>query len=244
MGTCVRVIPKFVLEYASSTLDTGSARAESSWGLPSIVLSSVAWPIEQECAKRLMDVIVSTVLLVVLSPLLITIGILVKRSSPGPMLYRWKVLGRNNRQFVGYKFRTMVDNADELKHGLLKENEMQGPVFKMKKDPRITSIGRVLRKYSLDELPQLWSVFKGDMSLVGPRPVFRSEFERFEFWQMRKLSVRPGITCLWQVNGRNKIADFGDWIRLDLKYIDNWTFWLDLKILAQTALTVVRGTGH
>lgn len=144
---------------------------------------------------------------------------------------------------MGYKFRSMVRDADELKPTLEPYNEMNGPAFKMQKDPRVTPIGRFLRKYSLDELPQLWSVLIGDMSLVGPRPPARSEFEQFEPWQRRKLSVKPGITCLWQINGRNQIRDFAEWARLDLEYIDNRSLWLDIKILVRTALVVLRGTG-
>jgi lipopolysaccharide/colanic/teichoic acid biosynthesis glycosyltransferase len=136
-----------------------------------------------------------------------------------------------------------VVDADALKASLATLNEMSGPVFKIKNDPRITPLGRLLRKYSLDELPQLWSVFTGEMSLVGPRPPGAHEFERFEVWHRRKLSVKPGITCLWQVMGRNRIADFDDWVTLDLQYIDNWSLWLDLKIIAKTATTVIKGTG-
>lgn len=193
--------------------------------------------------KRVMDVAVSGVALVLLSPLLLAIAILVKNTSKGPIFYKWKVVGRNNRDFVGYKFRTMVENADELKATLMAQNEMSGPAFKMKNDPRITPAGKWLRKFSLDELPQLWSVLKGDMSLVGPRPPSRKELARFEFWQRRKISFKPGITCLWQVKGRNGISDFNDWCKLDLYYIDNWSLFLDIKILLQTAAAVFRGTG-
>jgi lipopolysaccharide/colanic/teichoic acid biosynthesis glycosyltransferase len=182
--------------------------------------------------------------MVLLSPVLLAIAIAIKLSSTGPVLYRWRVLGKDGRPFVGYKFRTMVEGADELKATLLADNWMIGPVFKMRKDPRITPLGRWLRRYSLDELPQLWSVLRGDMSLVGPRPVFPTEYRQFELWQMRKLSVVPGITCLWQVNGRNAIADFDDWVRLDLEYIDRWSIGLDLRILLRTVSAVVRGTGQ
>ncbi len=137
----------------------------------------------------------------------------------------------------------MIENADELKQTLMIQNEMNGPVFKMKDDPRITSVGKYLRKFSLDELPQLWSVLKGDMSLVGPRPPFRNELVRYEFWQRRKISFKPGITCLWQVGGRNRISDFNEWCKLDLEYIDNWSLLLDFKILAKTIPSVLRGSG-
>jgi lipopolysaccharide/colanic/teichoic acid biosynthesis glycosyltransferase len=146
-------------------------------------------------------------------------------------------------EFTGYKFTTMVADADERKSDLTPNNEMNGPVFKMENDPRITSFGRFLRKYSLNELPQLWSVLKGDMSLVGPRPAFRHELERYEFWHKRKLSIKPGMTCLWQVRGRNRIRNFDDWVKMDLEYIDHWSLWLDFKILYWTAWTVIRGTG-
>jgi lipopolysaccharide/colanic/teichoic acid biosynthesis glycosyltransferase len=193
--------------------------------------------------KRLLDIALSSVLLILLSPVMIAIAIAVKLSSPGPILYPWRVLSRNGRPFTGYKFRTMVRDADSMIPRLREQNEMVGPVFKMKKDPRITRVGRFLRKYSLDELPQLWSVLKGDMSLVGPRPMFRHEYQDFELWQMRKLSVKPGITCLWQVKGRNAIRDFKEWALLDLYYVDAWSLWLDVKILGATVLAVARGTG-
>jgi lipopolysaccharide/colanic/teichoic acid biosynthesis glycosyltransferase len=181
--------------------------------------------------------------LVALIPLLLLLAVAVRMSSPGPILYHWRVRGRHGRPFTGYKFRTMVQDADKLKADLMAWNDMSGPVFKMVMDPRVTSAGRWLRKYSLDELPQLWSVIKGDMSLVGPRPSFPSEYEKFELWQMRKLTVVPGMTCLWQSGGRNAISDFDEWVRLDLEYIDNWSLLLDFRILARTLPAVVRGTG-
>jgi lipopolysaccharide/colanic/teichoic acid biosynthesis glycosyltransferase len=194
--------------------------------------------------KRLFDIVASSVLLVVLSPVTIAVATAVKLSSPGPILYPWRVLGQNGRPFTGYKFRTMVRDAEAMLPRLREDNEMVGPVFKMAKDPRITRVGRFLRKYSLDELPQLWSVLKGDMSLVGPRPMFRHEYQDFELWQMRKLSVKPGMTCLWQVKGRNAIRDFKEWALLDLYYVDAWSLWLDVKILGATVLAVARGTGR
>jgi lipopolysaccharide/colanic/teichoic acid biosynthesis glycosyltransferase len=200
------------------------------------------WRVERRL-KRAFDIVVSLLLLLVLAPVLVAIGLLVGLTSEGPVFYHWKVLGCRARPFLGYKFRTMVPNAEALKAEMLARNEMTGPVFKMRNDPRVTPVGRFLRKYSLDELPQLWSVLRGDMSLVGPRPPSPEEFAAFKPWQRGKLAVTPGITCLWQVMGRSEISDFDDWARLDLEYIANWTFWLDLKILARTVPVVVRGRG-
>ncbi len=193
--------------------------------------------------KRVIDLAGATVLLLVLSPVLLAMAIAVKVTSEGPVLYRWRVLGENGRPFVGYKFRTMVRDADELKTNLMHLNERSGPVFKMANDPRVTRLGRWLRKHSLDELPQLWSVLVGDMSLVGPRPPGPAEYRDFELWQMRKISVRPGMTCVWQVEGRHTVTEFADWARMDLRYIDTWSLWRDVVILARTAAVVVKGTG-
>lgn len=212
--------------------------------LPSIVLPQPHFSSGELLVKRLIDVIISAILLVLLSPLFGLIAIAIKLTTRNlPILYPWHVIGQNGAEFTGYKFTTMVADADERKAELMSSNEMTGPVFKIKDDPRITLLGRFLRKYSLNELPQLWSVFKGDMSLVGPRPAFHYELERYEFWHKRRLSIRPGITCLWQVRGRNKISNFDDWVRMDLEYIDNWSLWLDLKILLRTVWVVIAGTG-
>jgi len=214
------------------------------YGLP--IISFINIP-DNEWAfylKRLLDIFLSGILLIILSPFFIVIGILIKLTSEGPVFYEWNVVGFNKKPFRSWKFRTMVKDADTKKESLIALNEMKGPVFKIKNDPRITGVGRFLRKFSLDELPQLWSVFKGDMSLVGPRPAGPHELIRYESWHRRKLSIKPGITCLWQANGRNRISDFGEWVKLDLQYIDNWSLWLDLKILAKTAWVVLKGTGQ
>ncbi|MFZ2519892.1 MAG: sugar transferase [Anaerolineae bacterium] len=196
-----------------------------------------------EISKRWFDLGLSAVLLVLLSPLLLLLALAVKLTSTGPVFYRWQVVGLGGRPFTGYKFRTMVVNADALKAQLLAANEMSGPVFKMKHDPRITPAGRILRKLSLDELPQLWSVLIGDMSLVGPRPPLRSEYVQFQDWQRAKLSVKPGLTCLWQISGRNRVSDFDEWVKLDLAYIARRSFWLDLWILLRTVPAVLLGHG-
>ena len=168
---------------------------------------------------------------------------MIKSTSVGSVLYTWNVVGKNGVPFKSWKFRTMVPNADELKITLSKKNEMVGPVFKIKDDPRITKVGLFLRKYSLDESIQFFSVLKGDMSLVGPRPAGPIELEGYKEWQKRRLSVMPGLTGPWQVSGRNKINHFDDWVRLDLKYIDNWSLWLDIKILFKTIPAAFSGTG-
>jgi exopolysaccharide biosynthesis polyprenyl glycosylphosphotransferase len=212
--------------------------------LPEVVLHPPHHESEKMFLKRLIDVVGSAVLLVVLSPLLAAIAIAVRVTTPDlPVFYPWRVIGLKGRAFTGYKFTTMGADADEKRDELASRNEMTGPVFKVKDDPRITPLGRFLRKYSLNELPQLWSVLKGDMSLVGPRPAFRHELDRYVLWQKRKLCVKPGITCLWQISGRNRINDFDEWVRLDLEYIDRWSLMLDFRILFWTAWAVARGTG-
>jgi lipopolysaccharide/colanic/teichoic acid biosynthesis glycosyltransferase len=194
--------------------------------------------------KRFTDVIGSGILLCLLSPLFFLVGIAVKLTSRGPVFYRWQVVGKNGIPFTAYKFRSMVVNADSMRDALQSKNEMTGPVFKIRDDPRITRVGRWLRRFSVDELPQIWSVLRGDMSLVGPRPPLQTEYARFTPYQALKLAVKPGITCLWQVNGRNEINDFDDWLRLDLEYIRTWSLQLDYKILLKTIPTVVTGKGR
>jgi len=192
--------------------------------------------------KRAMDVILTVILLAFLTPLMIVIGLLVKMTSRGPMIYRQIRCGLYGRKFVLYKFRSMNEGAEDVLWEIRHLNEMDGPVFKMRNDPRVTHFGRVLRKSSIDELPQLWNVIKGDMSLVGPRAPLPEEVKEYTRWQRRRLSVKPGITCLWQVSGRNEI-DFHEWMKLDLEYIDNWSLLLDLKILARTFPVVLLGKG-
>ncbi|MDH4196074.1 MAG: sugar transferase [Candidatus Aminicenantes bacterium] len=212
-------------------------------GLP--IISFITTPDDEWAlgVKRWMDIVISGSLLILLSPLLLLIALAVKTTSKGPIFYRWNVLGLNKRPFRSWKFRTMIPNADEMKAELKGRNIMTGPVFKLAEDPRVTKVGRFLRKYSLDELPQLWSVLKGDMSLVGPRPVFPHELKGYESWHRRKLSIKPGITCLWQVSGRNEVRDFDAWVRLDLEYIDTWSLGLDLRILFKTVGAVLKGGG-
>jgi lipopolysaccharide/colanic/teichoic acid biosynthesis glycosyltransferase len=198
----------------------------------------------RQSAKRLIDVVGASSLLIVLCPLFLILAAVVKLSSPGNLFYRWRVVGQAGKPFLSYKFRSMVHNADDLKAGLEASNEMTGPVFKMNCDPRVTRPGRWMRRYSLDELPQLYSVLKGDMSLVGPRPPLVSEYQRFTSFQKQKLQVKPGITCLWQVSGRNQVKDFDEWVRLDLEYIRRWSLGLDAKILFRTMVAVFSGSGR
>jgi len=194
--------------------------------------------------KRAVDVLTALFLLILLSPLFGILAILVKLTSRGPIFYRWQVVGKAGQPFVGYKFRSMVPDADNLKPALLTRNEMVGPVFKITGDPRVTPVGAWMRRYSLDELPQLFSVLKGDMSLVGPRPPLVTEYQHFTPFQKQKLAVKPGITCLWQVNGRNQVSDFDDWVRMDLEYIRNWSLGLDFRILFRTLREIVNGSGR
>jgi exopolysaccharide biosynthesis polyprenyl glycosylphosphotransferase len=198
------------------------------------------WPV---VVKRTFDLLASSMLLLLLSPVLVIAAICIKLASPGPVMFVQRRLGLNKRRFRIYKFRTMVVDAEKRLREVEHLNEITGPVFKIKNDPRITAVGRFLRKTSIDELPQLFNVLRGDMSLVGPRPLPVRDYEGFnEDWQRRRFSVKPGITCLWQVRGRNSIP-FEEWMELDLQYIDKWSLWLDFRILLQTIPAVLRGSG-
>jgi exopolysaccharide biosynthesis polyprenyl glycosylphosphotransferase len=213
-------------------------------GIPILAFTTGACAVWTAYLKRAFDVIVASLLVLSLSPLFLLLALLIKIFSPkGPVFFVQTRVGYNRRHFKMVKFRTMVPEAERLQQVLEHLNEAHGPVFKIKKDPRITPIGRVLRKTSLDELPKLFNVIKGDMSLVGPRPLPLRDVERFkEAYLKRRFSVKPGITCLWQVNGRSNTT-FDTWIAQDLEYIDNWSFGLDLKILCKTIPAVVRGLG-
>jgi len=214
-------------------------------GRPLLIFRTTPESSWHSVVKTLMDRIGSFILLLLIGWWLFPIiAIAIKLSSRGPIYFKQQRSGLNGQPFTLYKFRTMVTNAEQYKHELQAMNEMSGPVFKLSKDPRVTPVGKILRKYSLDELPQLWNVLRGEMSLVGPRPLPVDEVKRFsDLAHRRRLSVKPGLTCLWQIGGRNQIFDFKDWVRLDLEYIDNWSLWLDLKILIYTIPAVLRGTG-
>jgi exopolysaccharide biosynthesis polyprenyl glycosylphosphotransferase len=211
-------------------------------GVPFLSLTTTPSNVEQLFVKRAIDVAISALLLALSMPVLLVTAIGIRLSSPGSVLFKQERIGLNGRIFTLYKFRTMIENAHERRQELAHLNQMSGPVFKLKDDPRITPFGRILRKFSLDELPQLWNVLKGDMSLVGPRPPIPEEVGLYERWQRRRLSMKPGLTCLWQVSGRNEV-DFQQWMELDLHYIDNWSPSLDLKILLRTIPVVLSGRG-
>ena len=190
-----------------------------------------------EIFKRGIDIIGAGSGLLLLSPVIAIVACAVKFTSKGPIFFSQKRVGKNGKIFDMYKFRSMVVNAEELKEKLAHQNEMSGPMFKMKDDPRVTKIGKFIRKTSLDELPQLWNVLKGDMSLVGPRPSLPKEVAQFEKWMYKRLSVKPGLTCFWQVSGRNNI-DFEDWMKLDIKYVDERNLWIDIKLIFKTVLVL------
>lgn len=213
-------------------------------GRPVLIFRSapeISW---QGVGKQLLDFVGAFLLLIPFSIVMLATAIAVKLTSPGPVFFRQQRAGLNGRPFTMLKFRTMVTNAEQLKQELALLNEMSGPVFKVTNDPRVTPIGRWLRKMSIDEFPQLLNVLAGDMSLVGPRPLPLDEVAKFDdVAHRRRLSVKPGLTCLWQVSGRNKVSDFREWVRLDLEYIDNWSLWLDIKILLRTIPVVLVGWG-
>ena len=186
-----------------------------------------------EISKRAIDIIGAGSGLLLLSPVIAIVACAVKFTSKGPIFFSQKRVGKNGKIFEMYKFRSMVVNAEELKEKLAHQNEMSGPMFKMKDDPRVTKVGKFIRKTSLDELPQLWNVLKGDMSLVGPRPSLPKEVKQFEKWMYKRLTVKPGLTCYWQVSGRNNI-DFEDWMKLDISYVEDRNLWIDIKLIFKT----------
>ena len=190
-----------------------------------------------EICKRTIDIIGAGLGLILLSPIIAVVACAVKFTSKGPVFFSQKRVGKNGELFEMYKFRSMVVNAEELKENLEEQNEMSGPMFKIKDDPRITKVGKFIRKTSIDELPQLWNILKGDMSLVGPRPSLPKEVEQFDNWMFKRLSVRPGLTCYWQVSGRNNI-DFEDWMKLDISYVEDRNLWIDIKLIFKTVFVL------
>jgi exopolysaccharide biosynthesis polyprenyl glycosylphosphotransferase len=212
------------------------------YDIPLLTFSSTPSQQLQLLLKDCLDRVGSAILLVVTLPVLVVASIAIKSTSRGPIFFKQVRLGLNGRKFTLYKFRSMKVGSEKEMEGLKYYNEMSGPVFKMQHDPRVTPVGGFLRRTSIDELPQLFNVLRGEMSLVGPRPPLPAETEEYDRWQRRRLSVKPGMTCLWQINGRNNV-DFKDWMNLDLLYIDNWSLWLDIRILLKTLLIVIKGDG-
>lgn len=243
MGKNVRVLPDFQIDKIKYYPQTAKVNIEDFLGVPTLALTSAPKSSNELLLKSFIDYSGALFGVVLFSPLFLLICLLIKLTSKGPVLFSQERSGLNGRSFRLHKFRTMVVNAEELKAKLMAENEMDGPVFKMKKDPRITGIGAILRKTSLDELPQLFNVLKGEMSLVGPRPPLPSEVEDYKLWQRRRLSMKPGLTCIWQVSGRNEIS-FEQWMSMDLEYIDNWSLGLDIKLLLLTVREVTVGGGR
>jgi exopolysaccharide biosynthesis polyprenyl glycosylphosphotransferase len=236
VGIDVRVVPDLYDGLA------WNAPVEYIGQFPTIPLHRRDFPIGSFLLKRALDITLASLALAVLSPILAVIALMVRFGSKGPIIYKAARIGRKGRTFACYKFRSMVLNADHLKAALEHKNEREGILFKMTDDPRVTPVGRILRKYSLDELPQLYNVLRGDMSLVGPRPPIASEVEQYDLAHLRRLDVLPGITGLWQVEARQD-PSFDSYISLDTAYVENWSFWLDLKILARTVGVVFGGTG-
>ncbi len=222
---------------------TSKIYLEALKGLPLLTFSTTPENDYLLFIKSTIDLLLASLLIVALFPLLLLVTLLIKLTSRGPAIFRQVRCGLGGRKFDLFKFRSMISNAEEVRDDLQHLNEMTGPVFKLSKDPRCTPLGRLLRKFSLDELPQLINILKGDMSFVGPRPPLPEEVDRYERWQRRRLRMKPGLTCLWQVQGRNEI-DFEEWMRLDLEYIDNWSLFLDLKIILQTIPIVLLGRGR
>lgn len=219
---------------------------------PSAPVGSESWisnvPIEEDRSfylrhgKRFLDQLASLFGLILLSPLFLAVAIAIKLDTPGPILYRSVRVGKGGKTFTFYKLRSMIHGAEQYRHRIAHLNEVTGPVFKIARDPRITRVGRILRRTSLDELPQILNIMKGDMTLVGPRPPLPDEVRQYEPWQLRRLSVRPGLTCLWQISGRSRLS-FDEWMRLDMEYIARRGFALDLKILVRTIPAVLSGKG-
>ncbi len=236
-GTHVRVVPDL---YDGLAL---GAPIESVGQFPTVTLHSRAIPALQLTIKRSADAILSAIALLLLSPLFLLIAILIKFDSEGPVFYNSVRLGKKGNTFVCHKFRTMVADAESRKESLQHLNERDGILFKISNDPRVTKLGRFLRKWSLDELPQLWNVLTGDMSLVGPRPPVPDEFRKYAVEHLRRLEVVPGLTGLWQVQSRQS-SSFDDYIKLDLKYVDSWSVWLDITLIAKTFYVVLAGTGR
>jgi exopolysaccharide biosynthesis polyprenyl glycosylphosphotransferase len=246
MQSAIRVLERFGIPFAlpAAGFRFGRARPENERAVADgyIHYLSVRHRPVQWAVKRLFDIVASSITLILLGPLFVGVAIAVKCTSRGPILFRQLRVGQHGRPFHMLKFRSMIANAEELKAKLMSRNEQSGPVFKMARDPRITAVGRFIRKFSIDELPQLINVVRGEMSIVGPRPPVPSEVAKYEAWQRRRLSVRPGLTCVWQVSGRNETS-FEEWMYLDMQYIDHWSLAHDFELILKTVPVVLSGRG-
>lgn len=246
MQAAIKMCEKFGVPFAlpaySFRLDRARPMASKAVADGYLHYTSVDYRPHQMAFKRLFDIVTSAIALWMLLPLLGVVALIIKLTSRGPVFFKQVRVGLHGKPFNMLKFRSMVVNAEELKATLAAQNEQTGPVFKMKNDPRITGIGRFIRKFSIDELPQLINVLRGDMSVVGPRPPVPSEVAKYEAWQRRRLSVRPGLTCIWQVSGRNQIS-FEQWMYLDMQYIDHWSLSSDINLILKTVPVVLTGRG-
>ena len=235
---------ELAVQYFPSFLDVDHRRIGMTWNAdrPGLSVQSIRAPSLSQLLKRVVDVVGASIGVLLLLPVFVGCALAVKLSSQGPVFFRQQRVGKSGRTFNCLKFRTMRVGAQAQQELLRSASIQDGPAFKIPKDPRITPVGRMLRKFSLDELPQLFNVLLGDMSIVGPRPPIPTEVEKYTWWQRRRISVKPGLTCVWQVYGRNRVS-FKRWVEMDLYYIDNWSLWLDLKLIAHTVRVVLRGTG-
>ena len=241
---CLEVGVTFTLNSKFSQLDPFQLELETIYNSSSIRFSFMPSNSFSLLMKSLSDLVIATIVIILLSPIFLLLGILIKLDSRGPVFFKQERIGLRGRKFYCYKFRTMVPNAEALRMNLENLNEADGPVFKIKRDPRITNIGVFLRKTGLDELPQFYNVLKGEMSITGPRPPLESETVKYEPWQLRRLSVKPGITCIWQVSPNRNNIKFDHWVKMDLKYIDNWSLKLDFIIFFRTIYSMFSRQGY
>ncbi|MDY7032611.1 MAG: sugar transferase [Thermodesulfobacteriota bacterium] len=243
IGINIRVLPDWQIHKMTYHPETATVYYDQFVGLPTIALSSIPQKESELSIKTVLDYAGASACLLLFSPIMLVVAIAIKLTSPGPVLFKQVRSGLNGRKFVICKFRSMISGAEDMKDSLFMMDEQDGPAFKIRNDPRITKFGKLLRKTSIDELPQLINVLRGEMSLIGPRPPLPSEVEQYKPWHRRRLSMKPGLTCIWQVKARNR-TDFETWMKLDLAYIDNWSIILDLKILLLTIPAVFKMPGY
>ncbi|MCP4138488.1 MAG: sugar transferase [bacterium] len=245
IGIRIRILPEWQIHSLLYKPEIAAMAFDDFYGLPTMILTTTTSKHRDLLLKLMFDYIVTGAAMVPLLPVFLGIALFIKIFSSGPVFFKQERLGKNGRRFGLYKFRTMVPDAEKLLEKLKEQNEADGPAFKIKNDPRIIPyIGAFLRKTSLDELPQLMNVLKGEMSLVGPRPPIPGEVDEYDIWQRRRLSMRPGLTCIWQIAPSRNELSFDQWMELDLDYIDNWSLWLDFKLLWKTGLAVLGAQGR